>query len=130
MYTGEVVRLRSFAFMLALLLTATPVLGVVCVMDCDQPPATSDCHKASGSSDAPKVSGDEHGCDHAHTMDGPALVASTSARDSVGTFAALTLVLADVSLSGARTAIPALHGPPRLSNRSTPTSFPITILRI
>ena len=41
-------RFRFFALALALLVAAAPVVGVVCAMDCDQPPATFlPCHDAA-----------------------------------------------------------------------------------
>jgi hypothetical protein len=132
MYTGTVVAARFFAFVLALLLAATPVLGVVCEMDCDQPPATSsesECHKSAVSPGGPTVRGAQHGCDHDHTTGGPALLASASARDSVAHFVAIQLpALAQVSAPDARVAILAMHGPPGLSGRNT--SSTITVLRI
>ena len=129
MYTRKVVRLRSFAFVLALLLTAMPVLGVVCEMDCDQPPATSDCHRSGDSSDASTIAGGRHGCDHDHTIASPALLASSNARDSVGSFVPLSLAtLAHTAVIHAHVAIPAMHGSPALSGRGT--SFRFTILRI
>ena len=130
MYTGTVVAARSFAFVLALLLTATPVLGVVCEMDCDQPLASSsECHKSAVSPGGPTVRGAQHGCDHDHTTSGPALLASASARNSVAHFVAIQLpTLAHVSAPDARVAILAMHGPPGLSGRNT--SSTITVLRI
>jgi hypothetical protein len=129
MYT-RTVRLRSFAFVLALLLTATPLLGVVCEMDCDQPPATSsECHKSTASPGGPTVGGTQHRCDHDHTTGSPALLASTNARDSVGSVIAIQVpTLAHVSVTDARVPILAMHGPPGLSGRNT--FFRITVLRI
>lgn len=128
MYTGTVV--RSVTFMLALLLAATPVLGAVCAMDCDPPPATHACHKAADAGDAPTVRGAPHRCDHDHSTGSPALVPSTGARDSGGILLGLPLAtLAHASLIDARVAIAALHGPPGLSGRNTTPSL-ITVLRI
>ena len=129
MYTETVVRSRCFAFVFALLLTATPVLRIVCEMDCDQPPATSACHKSAASPDGPTLRGAQHSCAHDHSTGSPALLTSTSARDSVGTFIALPVTtLAHASVTDARVPNLAVHGPPGLSGRST--SFRITVLRI
>jgi hypothetical protein len=130
MYTGTVVTARSFAFVLALSLTATPVLGVMCEMDCDQPPATSaECHESTASPGAPTVRGAHHGCDHAHMTGSPALLASASGRDSIINFVAIPVpTLAHASVTDARVAILAIHGPPGLSGRST--SSHNTVLRI
>lgn len=129
MYT-RTVRLRSFAFVLGLLLAATPVLGVVCQMDCDQlsaPPA--ECHKSSASPGGPTVQGAQHGCDHDHTAGSPALRASTNARDSVGNAIGISVsTLAQASVTDARVASLSMHGPPGSSGRDT--SFRITVLRI
>ena len=130
MYTGNVVKLRSLAFVLALLLTATPVLGVVCQMDCDQPPAKSSaCHESAAARGEPTVRSAQHGCDHDQTTGSPALLASISARDSVAHFVANRLpTLAAVSAPDARVAILAMHGPRGVSGRNT--SSTISVLRI
>jgi hypothetical protein len=129
MYTGAVVRFRSFASVLALLVTAMPVLGVVCEMDCNQPPATAACHTSAASSDGPTVRRAPHGCDHDHTTGTPALLTGASARDSVGNVIAVPVAtLTHASVTNARVALLAMHGPPGLAGRST--SSPITVLRI
>jgi hypothetical protein len=129
-YTGPV-RLRSFALALALLVAATPVIGIVCAMDCDQPPATSlPCHDATVPHDGITLRAAPHACDHDHTGAGPALLTSASGRDSVGTSIASlapTFVFAIVPEPHA-TAAGAMHGPPGLSARSW--SSLITVLRI
>jgi hypothetical protein len=128
MYTGRVVRFRSFAFLLALLLTATPVLGVVCEMDCDRPPASSECHQSTSSASGPTVRRVQHGCHHDHTTGRPAVLASASARDSVASVVAIGLpTLAHALLSDVRVAMLAMNGPPGVIGRSTST---IIILRI
>jgi hypothetical protein len=129
MYTGRVVRLRLVAVLLALVLAATPVLGVVCQMDCDHVPATPTCHESASSPDGSIVRSAQHACNHDHSTGSPALLASAGARDLVGTFVALPLTtLADASVPDARVAILAMHGPPGLSGRST--SPHTTVLRI
>lgn len=129
MYTGRVVRLRALASILVLLVTATPVLAVLCEMDCEQRPATSACHTSDSSSDGPIVRGAQHACDHDHSTGSPALLANTSARDSVGTFVALPVsTLAHTSVADARVPLLAMHGPPGLSGRSS--SSHTTVLRI
>jgi hypothetical protein len=130
MYTG-VVRLRSFALALALLVAATPAIGIVCAMDCDRPPPTSlPCHGATVPPDGTTLRAAPHACDYDHTGGSPALLASASARDSVGislVAPALTLALAILPEAHAATA-EAMHGPPGLS--APGTSFHITVLRI
>lgn len=131
MYTGGDVRLRSFALVLALLLAATPLLGVVCEMDCDQPQATSPaCHTANVPDDAITLRNGPHSCDHDHTSGSPALLASASGRDSVGASVAVPLpTLAHVSVPAARMVLAAaLHGPPGLSG-GMKASY-LTVLRI
>jgi len=127
-YTGRVVRLRSSAFVLALLLAATPVLGVICELDCDPPAAASECHEPT-TSKGPTVRGAQH-CDHLHTTGSPALLSKPSARDSVFTFAAAPVAALSHSLvSAARSTMTVRRGPPGLSGRSR-TSLSSTVLRI
>jgi Universal stress protein family len=129
MYTERVVTLRSFAFVLALLLTATPVVGVVCEMDCDQVPATPPCHESARFPGGPAVRGAQHACNHDHSTDSPALLAGAGARDSVRAFVVLPLTtLAHALAPDGRVAILAMHGPPGFGSRNTPSA--ITILRI
>lgn len=129
MYTGAVVRLRSFALVLVLCCVATPLMSVVCEMDCDRPPATSTCHTSTDSPDGPIVRGAQHGCDHDHASASPALLTSASPRDSIGTFAAVPVpAFAGASIPDAGMATAAMHGLPGPSGRST--SSQITILRI
>jgi hypothetical protein len=129
MYTGRVVRLRWFAFIVTLVLAATPVLGAVCQMDCDQVRATPPCHESASSPNGPIVRSAQHACNHDHSTGSPALLASVSARDLVGNFVAIPVpTLAHAFLPDAGVTILAIHGPPGLSDRST--SFTITILRI
>lgn len=129
MYTGSVVRFRCFALVLAVLLAATPVLAVVCAMDCDQPPSTPACHTSVASLDGPSLRSTGHLCDHDHTAGSPALLVGSSARGFAETFVALPVpTLAHLSLSDARLAIASMHGPPGLSARST--SSRLTVLRI
>jgi hypothetical protein len=129
MYTVAVVRRRSIAFVLALFVTATPVLGVVCAMACDQPPASSQCHESASSPGGPTIRAPQHGCDHDHAIGSQALLTSASSRDSVIKFAAISVPrLAHASLTDARAVTPAMHGPPGLNGRRT--SFQITVLRI
>ena len=128
MYTGEVVR-RSFVFILAVLLTATPALGVVCEIDCDQRPATSDSHcHGSEASDTAKVTSGRHACDHDHAVGGQTFLVSSNSREVVGSVAAVAPATLHSRAVDARVAIPAMHGPPGLSARNP--SFRITILRI
>lgn len=130
MYTG-IVRLRSFALALALLVAATPVIGIVCAMDCGQPPArSSTCHDGSVPHAGITLRGTPHACDHHHGGAKPALLTSSSARDSAGTSVAASapaFVLA-IPVEAPASAAGAMHGPPGLSARST--SFQTTVLRI
>jgi hypothetical protein len=122
------VRLRWFAFIVTLVLAATPVLGAVCQMDCDQVRATPPCHESASSPNGPIVRGAKHACNHDHSTGSPALLASVSARDSVASFASPVPILAHAFVPDAGVTILAMQGPPGLSDRST--SFTITILRI
>ena len=132
MYTGRAVRLRSFALVLALVVAATPVIGVLCEMECDQSPAASSsgCHGASVPQDGTALRGGPHACDHNHTGGSPALLTSAKSRDSVGiSFPALPPTLVHALVDEARlAAAAAMHGPPGLSGR-IPSSH-ITVLRI
>jgi hypothetical protein len=123
------VRLRSFAFVVALLLTSTPVVGAICEMDCDQVPANPPCHESARFPGGPAVRGAQHACNHDHSTESPALLAGAGARDSVRAFVVLPLTtLAHALAPDARVAILAMHGPPGLGGRSTPSAT--TILRI
>ena len=126
MYTGVVVKVRGYAFVLAVVLTATPVLGMVCQMDCDQPPAASACHKSAASPEGPTLRGARHACDHDHTSGKPALLTSSNVRDSAVTFVALRVAIpGHTSSPDARLAATSIHGPPGLSGRSTPSRIPV-----
>jgi hypothetical protein len=129
MYTGRVVRLRFFAFIVAVSMATTPVLGVICEMDCEKLPAPPTCHVSANSPDGPSLRSGPHACNHDHSMDSAAVVASAVARNSVGTYVAVpiaTTALAAVAV--ARVAILAMHGPPGLTGRSV--SSRLTVLRI
>jgi hypothetical protein len=130
MYTDWVVRLRSFALVLALFVAATPVIGVVCDLECEPPVTSSGCHDSSAPHDDAAVRGAQHPCDHDDTAGEPALLKSASGRDSVAASVAVSmLLLPHVSVSETRTATAAaMHGPPGLSGRRTPSRT--TVLRI
>jgi hypothetical protein len=132
MYTGRAVRLRSFALVLALLVAATPVIGVLCEMECDQPRAgsSSPCHEGGDPDNGTTFRGVPHVCDHDHTGGSPALLTSATGRDSVGASVAApppTLLHGLVREAGMAAAA-AMHGPPGLGSRST--SSQLTVLRI
>jgi hypothetical protein len=128
MYTGKVVRLRSFAGVLALVLTASPVIRLVCLMDCDRAPTTSACHKSANAPSGSNVGDGQHPCGHDHSLGSPALLASAGTRDSSRTVAPLPLTtVAVVSIAGGGVAIRTTHGPPGMSRR---TSSTVAILRI
>jgi hypothetical protein len=131
MYTDRVVKVRSFACILALVLAATPVLGLVCQLDCDQLPKSVACHESANSSDHLSVRSAPHPCDHDHTGGSPALAASASGfRESVGiAMVGLSIpALAHATVSDVRTAIADVHGPPGLI--ASRLSALITVLRI
>ena len=128
-YTGEVVRFRSVAFIVALLVAAGPVTSVVCALDCDRP-ASPPCHGASTPHNDLTWQVTPHACGHDHLGGSVALLSSASVRHMVEiSFAAPNLmpVLAILpKLDRATTS--ALNGPPGLMPRST--SFQITVLRV
>ena len=132
MYTGGTVWLRSFAFVLALLVAATPVIRVVCEIDCDQPlaPSSPPCHDASVPHDGSTLRGVPHACDHDHTGPSPALLTGATGGNSVGTSVAAPLPrLVRALVPEVRAAADeAMLGPPGLSGRST--SSHNTVLRI
>ena len=129
MYTWEVVKLRCFALVLALLLAVGPAIGVVCEIDCDQLPAkSSSCHTAAAGEGA-TMRGAAHACGHAHVAGPRALLTGTSSRDHfVTSVAVLSLCLVRVSLPRPTGAVLAMHDPPRASSLST--SLLATALRI
>lgn len=129
MYTCRVVTIRSVALVPALLFGLSPVLGIVCAMNCDQLPSTQACHQSVDSREEPSLRSTRHVCDHDHTTGKPALFVSSSTRDSVATFVAVPVpALAHVSLPDAHLAVASLHGPPGLNGRSTRSR--VTLLRI
>ena len=131
MYTGSVLRFRLLALVLALLFAATSLLGVVCQMDCDQPPKSAACHESTTSSNEPTVQGTHHLCDHDHTGGSPALAASTAGpRDSIGTgpVSGTISALVHATVPEVRTATAEMHGPPGVTGRGV--SSRVTILRI
>src|SRR5262245_27920128 len=115
-----VVRLRLFTSALALVIGATPLMGVLCRMDCDQPPAASRCHESLAVPDGPIVRGTHHPCDHDHIAGSPALIASSAARDSVGGLVAAVPLpaLTYTLMPDAGSAVASLHGPPSSDRRS------------
>lgn len=132
MYTGKTVWLRSFALVLGLVVAATPVISVLCAMECDPPHAgsASPCHDASVPDDGTTFRAVPHACDHDHTGGSPALLASATGRDAVGASVAaapLTFVHTLVHQAGMAAAA-MMYGPPGLSGRST--SSHLTVLRI
>jgi hypothetical protein len=122
--------IRSVALVLALLVAATPAIGAVCEMGCEQPPASSPCHKASPPQGGTALQSAPHGCGHAHTSGSPAFLTSAANRDSVGiSFPAAPVSFLPAMVHKARVASTAsLHGPPGLSGRRT--SAHRTVLRI
>ena len=123
-------RIRAFAFVVVLQFTVTPVLGMLCQMDCDQPPKAAACHETTASSDGATVRSAHHLCDHDHRAS-PALLASVAAiRDSVGSlFVPLSIAaVTDAAVVELPATLADMHGPPGLSGRSV--SSRITILRI
>jgi hypothetical protein len=117
------VRLRSFALVVALFVGATPVIGVVCELECEPPATSSGCHESSAPHDEAAVRSAQHPCDQDHTTDEPALLKSASGRDSAGASVAVSMsLLPHASVSETRTATAAaMHGPPGLSGRRTPS---------
>jgi hypothetical protein len=129
MYTGQVVKFRVFAFVLALLVAATPVLGAVCQIDCDQAPAAPACHQSMSKPVGPIVRGTHHSCDHDHTGGSPALLANATARDSAASVVGVSVPTAThEALVDVRLTVTSTHGPPGPNSLST--SSLITILRI
>jgi hypothetical protein len=128
-YTGKTVRIRWFASLLALLLAAAPLLGVVCQMDCDEPPAAPACHDSMATPDGSIVRAAQHTCDHDHATVDPALLSQTGAREWIGTVVAVSIpALTHGFLPGARLAVASMQGPPGAIAPDTSSS--ITVLRI
>jgi hypothetical protein len=120
---------RSFAFVLALSVTVTPVISVVCEMDCAHPrPASTPCHEGH-SAVATTLHDGTHACDHDHNGVKPALLTSGNGRGPFDSWvgASPTTHAADALFSASRPAA-AIHSPPGFSSRHTPSQ--ITVLRI
>jgi hypothetical protein len=129
MYTGTVVKVRLFASPLAFLLAATPVLGVVCQMDCDQQAAAPACHHQSLAATEGPMLRSTHLCDHDHSGGSPALQAGTPARESSGTLVGISVPpVRPAAVADARLNVASTHGPPGSSSLST--SSLATVLRI
>jgi hypothetical protein len=90
MYTGSV-KLRLLALMLALAVTATPVIGSVCQLDCQQPkPVSTRCHDAAVPDDGTTFRDAPHRCDRDHVGGSAALLTGVIGRNVVtGAFAAV-----------------------------------------
>jgi len=130
MYTGKVVRFRTFAFVVALQLAATPAIGVVCDLTCDQPPAASSaCHNPNEPQEGAALRGAGHACDHDQIGVRPTLLTSATAGNSVVTvFSASPATLIDGFAPVAHMTAVAMHGPPGPTGRS-PFSR-LSVLRI
>ena len=127
MYTGSGVKVRLFASIVVLTLSATPVFGVVCQLDCDGATAVPECHKASHA--GLTIGGADHGCNHDHTTGSPALLTNANSRDSVdATIGVLINVVSSAVVTGTNVARPFEHGPPGATRTLPPST--ITILRI
>jgi hypothetical protein len=130
MYTERVVRRRSFALVVAILIAVGPVAAAVCELDCDPPPATSShCHGAAAG-DGQTMRGTLHTCGEAHFAESAALLTGTTSRDQLVTrVTALSPCVDRVSLQMliAGTAV-AMHDPPRLILRRANSLA--TVLRI
>jgi hypothetical protein len=110
------------------LIAATPVLSVVCEIDCEAVPAASTCHEAQSAPEEQTLRG-IHGCEYAHST-GPALQASANARDAVGTLIAVPLAgLTPAAIPNAVAAGVGVHGPPGFKAPGT-SSASSTILRM
>ena len=120
--------IRAFAFVLALLVAASPALELVCQMDCDQPLKSASCHESTASPIAPSLRNVHLACDHDHAAP-PALVSSGGVRDSrVAAADALATAPSHVAAVGANLPAASRHGPPRLDSRSLFSRT--TVLRI
>jgi len=117
--------------MLALLFASTPVLEIVCEMDCDRPAAPSSaCHNASVPQDGATLRGAAHACDSDHAGSRLARLTSANGRDPVGpAFDAARPAVAHGYSPDTETAPTAvMHDPPGLTGRST--SSHLIVLRI
>ena len=129
LYTGGV-RFRAAAFVLALLVGASPIIGTVCTMDCDQPSRAKSppCHDA-GARHGLTWHGAPHACDQDHTAARPALLTSVAGGSGGPSVGALNAIVAWAFLSDRRVASAGgLHGPPGISAHRPSSS--ITVLRI
>jgi hypothetical protein len=127
MYTRNV-NVRALAFVVALCLGLSPIIGAVCELDCDAPQArqmTQECHAASELSHGTTVRAAAHACGHQHA-DIRAFVAGPNARE---TALASSSAVTPHFVVAARQAslVPLMHGPPSSTIRTNALS---TVLRI
>lgn len=129
MYTEGVVRLRCFALVLALLIAAGSVVGAVCELDCDQPPAKSSACHGAAARDGATLRGAAHACGHAHGEAPQALPTGGGSRDQLVTSAAaLSVCVVRMPLPAPGSGTVAMHGPPGLNSRTS--RLIATVLRI
>ncbi len=127
MYTGRVVTLRSFAFVVALQLAATPAIGVVCDLSCDRPEtAASECHDQNDVQHGAAMRSAGHSCDHDEQGIRPALLTGPTGGRTVST--APPAIVAHAFMRVGSIGAVGMHGPPGLRPRSTSSS--LTVLRI
>jgi hypothetical protein len=124
------VRVRFSAFVLALLIAASPAIGLLCEMDCDHPPAASEpCHAAHGLQNDATLREAPHGCSHDHTGGNPALLSSAPSRYAAGPIlVALSPALQIVAHQSRVSVDGGMHDPPGPTSRNT--SSRLTVLRI
>ena len=115
--------------MVALLLAAAPVIGVVCALDCDRP-ASPPCHGAAPAHDGIAWQVAAHACGHEHMGASLGLLSSAIVRHMVEiSVAAPSLTLVFVGLPKVNPATTsASNGPPGLTPRNM--SSPISVLRV
>jgi hypothetical protein len=129
MYTGGV-RLRWFAFVVALIVAATPMVGALCAMDCNHPRAvTSHCHDVAPADESVTFRAVPHACNHDHTAMNPALLSGVSGRPLSAPLSGAAPMPSHwmVHALGSLRATP-MDGPPGPIGYGTP--FPIAVLRI
>jgi hypothetical protein len=127
MYTG-IVKRRAFTLVLTLVVAATPVVGVICEIDCDAPRGTQQtCHEPAGAREVVSLRNSGHECRRQHDPT-EATVANASAGN-LGTSSIAAFLPIGPSVVATDQSRPAcVHGPPGSSAR-TVTSLN-TILRI
>ncbi len=128
MYTDNVVRVRLLALIVTVVVVVSPMLGVLCQIDCNRLQAIPACHQSTTSSGTTNLRSAQHVCDHNHANDSLGVVTGPdSGRDTLA-LSQFSVALSTLSWGGVREihGVPAgMHGPPGIIGRRVSSSIPI-----